>query len=320
MKKKGLDLRTLDVVALLNAIPVEVVHSGKNVTAGWVNTNCCFCFDSSNHLGINLKTKMFSCWICRETGSMFKFVQRTMKTNKKDTFHFLKKFLTGKPQFYEIDEDTRNKKNEVVLPSHILTKPLPIHKEYLQSRGFSPKFLQSVFDISYTGQISKYKSQKRVVDFKYRIIIPVFINGVLVNFTARDVTGKAEEKYKNCPTDDTLITTKDAIYGYDAVIDGVGVIVEGPTDVWRVGPGGLGLFGIKYTKHQLNLLYQKKLKKAVVFFDNEPMAQKIAKKLAKEIGSFIPDVSILVPDDEITDPGEMTKEQVKELWKIVHGG
>ena len=320
MSYKKLNLSSIDAVSMLGEMGIDYRLSGKNVSAGWVNVNCCFCQDHGHHLGINLKTKMFSCWICRETGSMYKFVRRVKKTSKKDTFNFLKKFLTGKPQYYEIDEDTGNKKSEVILPSHILTKPLPIHKEYLKSRGFSPKFLQSVFDISYTGQISKYKSQKRVVDFKYRIVIPIFINGVLVNFTARDVTGQAEEKYKNCPTDDTLITTKDAIYGYDAVIDGVGVIVEGPTDVWRVGPGGLGLFGIKYTKHQLNLLYQKKLKKAVVFFDNEPVAQKIAEKLAWEIGSFIPDVSILVPDDDITDPGEMTKEQVKELWKIIHGG
>ena len=43
-EKKRLDFRSLDVVALLNSIPVEVHHSGKNVTAGWVNTNCPYCF------------------------------------------------------------------------------------------------------------------------------------------------------------------------------------------------------------------------------------------------------------------------------------
>lgn len=315
---KKLDFRSLDVVALLNSIPVEVHHSGKNVTAGWVNTNCPFCFDPSAHLGINLTSKMFSCWICRESGSILKFVQRAAGLNKKDSIHLIKKFLTGKVVEYEY-KSSSNKQTDVELPSHILKSPLPIHSRYLEERRFKPKQLEAFFGISYTGQISKYKSSERVVDFKYRIIIPIFINGKLVNFTARDVTGEAEEKYKNCPTDDTLITTKDSIYGYDNIIDGTAVIVEGPTDVWRLGPGAIGLFGIKYTKHQLNLLYQKNLKKAVVFFDNEPTAQKIADKLAKEIGSFIPDVSVLVPDDDITDPGEMTKKQVRKLWRIVHG-
>lgn len=316
---KKLDFRSLDVVALLNSIPVEVHHSGKNVTAGWVNTNCPFCFDPSAHLGINLTSKMFSCWICRESGSVLKFVQRAAGLNKKDAIHLIKKFLTGKIVEYDDYRSSSNKQLDVELPTHILESPLRVHKEYLKTRGFSHKQLEAFFNISYTGQVSKYKTSERVIDFKYRIIIPIFINHKLVNFTARDVTDRAEEKYKNCPTDDALITTKDAIYGYDNIIDGSAVIVEGPTDVWRLGPGAIGLFGIKYTKHQLNLLYQKNLKKAVVFFDNEPTAQKIADKLAKEIGSFIPDVSVLIPDDDITDPGEMTKKQVRKLWRIVHG-
>lgn len=314
---KKLDLRSLDVVRLLGHIGVDYRLSGKNVSAGWVNINCLYCNDSGHHLGINLTSKMFSCWICRESGSIISLLQRSEKISKRESVELVKKFLTGKVVEYEY-KSSSNKQIDVSLPSHILKSPLPIHTKYLRERGFEPKQLEAFFDISYTGQISKYRSSERIVDFKYRIIIPIFINGKLVNFTARDVTGQAEEKYKNCPTDDSAITTKDAIYGYDNIVDGVAAIVEGPTDVWRLGPGALGLFGIKYTRHQLNLLYRKKLKKAVVFFDNEPTAQKIAEKLAKEIGSFIPDVSVLVPDDGITDPGEMTKKQVKEFWRIVY--
>ena len=315
--KKRLDFRSLDVIALLNHLGISYSLSGKNVTQGWVEVNCAFCYDAGNHLGINLTSKMFSCWICRESGSILKYVQRVAGLNKRDSIALIKKFLTGKIVEYEY-QSSENKRADVTLPSHILKSPLPVHSEYLRERRFKPNELEMFFNISYTGQISKYVTTERVINFNYRIIIPIFINGKLVNFTARDVTGQAEEKYKNCPTDDTLITTKDCIYGYDNIVDDVAVIVEGPTDVWRLGPGAIGLFGIKYTRHQLNLLYQKGLKKAVVFFDNEPTAQRIADKLAKEIGSFIPDVSILAPDDSITDPGEMTKKQVRELWRMVH--
>lgn len=319
MSNKRLSFDSLDVVPLLGNMGVDYRLSGKNVSAGWVNVNCPYCYDNGHHLGINLNSKMFSCWICRESGSIVKYVRRVAGLDKGEAIRLIKKFLTGKIIEYDGHRSSSNKQLDVELPTHILEKPLPVHKEYLKSRGFSHKQLEAFFRISYTGQISKYKSSERLVDFKYRIIIPIYINNKLVNFTARDVTERAEEKYKNCPTDDALITTKDAIYGYDNIIDGTAGIVEGPTDVWRLGPGALGLFGIKYTRNQLNLLYRKKLKKAVIFFDNEPMAQKIAEKLAKEIGAFIPDVSILVPDDSITDPGEMTKEQVREFWRIVHG-
>ena len=114
------------------------------------------------------------------------------------------------------------------------------------------------------------------------------------------------------------MTTKDCIYGYDTIVGDSAVLVEGPTDVWNLGPGTGGLFGLKYTENQIKLLHKRKLKRVVLFFDNEEKAQAIAKKLAFELGSFIPEVLILEPDDEIDDPGSMTKEQVRKLWNMVN--
>ena len=322
-KKRKLDLSSLNIQGVLSDIGVEFKTSGKNVSAGWINIRCVFCKDHGHHLGINLKSKMFSCWVCRESGSIFGLIKSILNTDNKETFKVIKKHLQDvRFSYQDVEEEAEQEKSlEVQLPTHLYDNPLPIHKRYLEERGFSHRSLETVFRIKYSGQISKYKTaDKMSVDFKFRIIIPVFINGKLVNFTGRDVTGCSEERYKNCPTADTLLTTKDALYGYDSIVDGVAALVEGPTDVWRLGPGALGLFGLKYTENQLKLLYEKQLRKAVLFMDNEPVAQKIAKKLAREIGTFIPEVSILEPDSDMTDPGELTKEQVREFWKLVHGG
>ena len=61
------------------------------------------------------------------------------------------------------------------------------------------------------------------------------------------------------------------------------------------------------------------MRRWVLFFDNEPMAQKIAKNLAKEMGSFANEVFILEPDKDISDPGEMTQEQVLRFWNLING-
>ena len=204
-----------------------------------------------------------------------------------------------------------------MLPTHLYDEPLKIHKEYLLSRNFKPSYLQRIYGIKYSGQVSKYKTQDRVVDFRFRIIIPIYINGKLVNFTARDVTGAAEEKYKNCPTDDVLMTTKDCIYGYDTLVGSTAVIVEGPTDVWNMGPGSCGIFGLKYTDTQIKLLHSRNLKKVVIFMDNEKVAQKTAKTLAYELGSFIGNVFIMEPDSNISDPGSMTQDQVRKFWALI---
>ena len=148
------------------------------------------------------------------------------------------------------------------------------------------------------------------------------MNGKLVNFTARDVTGLAEEKYKNCPNDDAVFHTKDCIYGYDLAGKGtskdVAVFVEGPTDAWRIGPGAFGILGLKYTENQIKAIYRKELKKAYILFDNEEKAQKIAKEFAKQLGGFIPEVYIIEPEG-FSDPGSMKKKHVNELRSIIGG-
>lgn len=314
--KKRFDYSSLDVVGLLKSMGIEMDFTGKNVTRGWVNTNCPFCQDPSNHLGINLSSKNVSCWICREHGTFWKYIKAKTRKDNKEIYRLLKPFLVGGVQYVDYDEN-KTKNEKVVLPTHLYDEPLKIHKEYLLSRNFKPSYLQRIYGIKYSGQVSKYKTQDRVVDFRFRIIIPIYINGKLVNFTARDVTDTAEEKYKNCPIDDVLLTTKDCIYGYDTLVGDTAVIVEGPTDVWNMGPGSCGLFGLKYTDTQIKLLYSRNLKKAVVFMDNEATAQKTAKTLAYELGSFIGNVFIMEPDSNISDPGSMTQDQVRKFWELI---
>ena len=319
------DYTHLDVVSLLESIPVSLSFSGKNVTEGWVNTNCPYCFDPSAHLGVNLTSKMFSCWICRESGSIFKLVKQLTGFDNKTVGRLIREHTKDGFSYSFEGNNSQSKKIEIDLPSRCSEKPLKIHKEYLKKRGFRRKEIEMYFGIKYSGQISSYlKSDGRRSDFSYRIILPIFMNKKLVNFTARDVTGLAREKYKNCPNDEALFHTKDCIYGYDLAGKGtskdVVVFVEGPTDTWNIGPGAYGIFGLKYTENQIKAIYKKELKKAYIFFDKEKKAQKIAERFAMEIGSFIPEVFIIEPEEKDSDdPGSMNKQQIKELKAIIGG-
>ena len=322
-KKKEWDLSSLDVVSLLESIPVNLAFTGKNVSEGWVNMNCVYCYDGGTHLGVNLTSKMFSCWICRESGSIFKLVKKITGYDNKEVGRLIREHLKdGFYYDYQPATETR-RKLEIELPTRCLDSPRKIHREYLAKRRFDHKELELYFGIKYTSQISSFlKSDGRRSSFGYRIIIPIFMNGKLVNFTARDVTGMAEEKYKNCPNDDAVFHTKDCVYGYDLAGKGtskdVAVFVEGPTDVWRIGPGALGILGLKYTENQIKAIYRKELKRAYILFDNEEKAQKIAKEFAKQLGGFIPEVFIIEPEG-FSDPGSMKKKHVNELRSIIGG-
>ena len=63
----------------------------------------------------------------------------------------------------------------------------------------------------------------------------------------------------------------------------------------------------------MNLLKEKKLKKAFILFDNEPEAQKKAEKLGEALW-FISYIEILYLKDK-KDPGELGLNEAKDLMK-----
>lgn len=60
------------------------------------------------------------------------------------------------------------------------------------------------------------------------------------------------------------------------------IVVEGVTDVWRLGPGAVATFGIKFRPAQVAML-ARHFKTIHVLFDPEPAAQAQARKLATDI-------------------------------------
>jgi DNA primase len=73
-----------------------------------------------------------------------------------------------------------------------------------------------------------------------RIVIPIFRGGLLVGWQARDVTGSSPIKYLTTPgwKKTEVLYNMDVAKWYSDV-----VLVEGPTDVWRVGDNAMALMG-----------------------------------------------------------------------------
>jgi hypothetical protein len=67
-----MNIENLNLIEYLDDKNISYSTSGKNVSSGWIGISCPFCGDSSNHLGINLESKVFSCWKCGEKGNFIK--------------------------------------------------------------------------------------------------------------------------------------------------------------------------------------------------------------------------------------------------------
>lgn len=175
-----------------------------------------------------------------------------------------------------------------------------IHAQYLHKRGYDPKQLRDLYDIHF----SYYNG-----DFKYRLLIPVYLDGEVVTYIGRDVTDKSPLRYKNLAETKSILPAKECIYNIDNVHK-TAIICEGVFDAWRFGVHGVCTFGLTVTAKQINIL-TKHLSKAFICFDSDPQGIDKANELGANLALTGIDVELISLD--VKDPGELTQEQADEI-------
>lgn len=258
-----------DLLGYLDSKGIEYREEGKNVTEGWVNINCLWCEDPSFHLGITFDDLSaypeggFHCWRCGEAGTGMQLLQLLEGgASRIEVNTIVMEFQLGVEREKKI-----KKKSKFFLPPEAGSLS-SIHRKYLKQRRYDPDYI-----------VEKYRvlGTRNLGNDKFRLIIPIIVDGKVVNYTGRDISGKQESKYKNCPNDKAIILVKDCLYNIDNVKAGTLVVVEGVFDVWRIGDGAVGTLGTEVTPAQTSLLVQvireKMIEKVAIIFDSEDNAQ-----------------------------------------------
>ena len=280
--------------------------TGKNVTVGWINIQCVFCSDPSNHLGLsppdhNHPNGGYNCWRCGASGSLIDLIKDEIEggITKEQVLRILL------PYSEELPLESLKQRNTgkiLKLPPGEEPKWMTIHLAYLLKRNFN------------NSAIEKYDLRPyHLGEFGYRILAPIYQSNTLVNYTSRDVTGK-QVKYKHCSNENAIIPIKNCLYNIDTVKDKC-IIVEGITDVWRIGDGCVCTFGIEFSEAQVNLLLKKKVKKATIIFDSEILAVKKAYELSEWLNGL--KIKSNVIELDYGDPADFTVEEIKRLRKEI---
>lgn len=290
-----------DAVGFFKAYNIKYSTDHHHCSPGWVQIHCPFCPSSQSknfHLGVDLSSGGVSCWRCGGH-SLKDLIQVLLNCSLSEVYPVLDRFK-GKKAYV--------KKGPLYIPPTELTLPPgtgPVNKShlrFLRKKGFKdPERLVEDWGLLGTGPLGPYK---------FRIIIPFFYQGEMTSYTSRDITNKASLRYKVCPLEQEIKHIKNSLYGMDKVLGDTVVVVEGPTDVWKLGAGAVGTSGIKWTMAQASLLTSH-FRRAVILYDNEPQAQKQAIKLAEHISWDI-DVEV-VCERGIKDPGSLSEKQGKIL-------
>jgi len=276
---------------------IEYFTSGKNVSKGWVNIQCPFCSDQSNHLGVRLTDKRVSCWNCgdHELYTLIKKITGESPTEIKNIKKQLAtEYASVSPLIYA---NTKRTSQWVSLPQASPFFP-KLHLDYLKKRGFRlPNKLIKKYNLQAVYTFGKYK---------YRIIIPIYLNKKIVSFTSRDVSDQQDPPYKNASPEEVTINVKRTIYNIDRVKEhGDIIITEGPIDVWKLGDGAICFFGVKFTVDQISLLIEKRIDTCFLLLDRDEPGINLQKLLIRILSPLCRSVEVV----ELTkkaDPGELT--------------
>lgn len=275
---------------------IDYTTTGKHARAGWVQIRCPVCSGNPGwHGGINIEHGFFNCW---RHGSTWlpKIVSILLDIPISEAKRVIYKYSTPEGR-------RAYRKPQHIRPDRLKTPDLqpltPVHARYLeQERGFDPEQLKRLWGIQSTGLHGYYK---------HRIFIPVLFEWGVVSYQCMSPTGFPP--YLGCKEVEEIIPHKHLLYGFDyAVEKRKCVVVEGVTDVWRLGPGAVATFGEKWTKEQLTLLCNNFERVTVMLDSDVPRDRK--KKLADNILAH--GVPLVDNIDLLTgDPGDLLPDQAQ---------
>ena len=266
----------MNFIKLLKDHHIEYITEGnKHCTRGWVNLHCPFCEGSQNyHLGYDLTRDYYTCWRCGYH-STIEVIQKLTGTNKHEAYQILKQYGGKSSLPKSVHLQIKRKKLKYPYGTDVLQNN---HKQYLEKRKFDPDKLQTIWGILGTGPTALLDN----INFSHRILAPIYYQNKIVSYQARDITNKSKLKYLTCPKNREEIHHKHILYGLHKCRSKTVILVEGITDVWRLGPGAVACFGIGWKIQQQRLLV-KNFQRIVIMFDNDSHAQKQAQALSAEL-------------------------------------
>lgn len=287
---------------------IDYAKSGKHARPGWVNISCPFCSGHAGfHGGFNIEDSYYNCHRC---GSHYlpKVIAVLTGVNQNVVKDIIKKYST-------ISEPLNQQEIRIKTPSEIIFpsdtgKLTDKAKKYLVNRKYDPDKLSSIWYLLSTSHIGFYKN---------RILAPIYQKRRLVSYQTRDITNKHPQKYLACFQDEEIIQHQHCLYGLDQTITRKCIVVEGITDVWRLGPGAVATFGIDFTRQQARLIAMN-FDKVFIMFDSEPQAQEKAEELGLMISSaFSNFVEVFNMPFIFTDidPGDLSQDDADSLMEEI---
>ncbi len=289
----------MDIQSLLQEhhITYKGVGQHEHARPGWIQIECPWCSPRSGRfrLGINLAKGYSSCWNCG--GHRLSDVLSAITGLSSGECY---KLLRGIGWERRSSEEDKKRSSKLVLPSGI-GPMLGAHRRYLDKRGFDPDYIEKLWGVQGIGI---------EVNLKWSLFIPIHFRGEVVSWTTRSI-GTGETRYISAGIDQEAIPAKHLLYGEDHCRHCI-IVVEGPTDVWAIGPGAVAILGLNFSQEQLAKMIEYPMR--VICFDNESQAQRRAHRLARQLFPYTGQTYV-VRLETGKDAAEADPKEIRELRK-----
>lgn len=236
---------------LLRQEGIAFIERGPNVKRGELNIKCPFCgsADPSYHMGLSLETGWWACWR-----------NRTQHSGKSPLRLLMK--LLGIPYWQArkvagLGEEYVDPEGFDAIAARLLrrergatARPEEVRREFLQhdrdalliddrigTRRARNYLIDRGFDADGIDElVSLYDLRTaRVGPYADRIIIPYYLDGEMVTWTARAIA-PSEIRYKDLSIKESLVPPKETLYNHDCIAAGGNALViqEGPVDALKI--------------------------------------------------------------------------------------
>lgn len=276
---------------------------------GWLNVACPYCSGSKGfHLGFNIDEGYYYCWRCG-SHPIIKTIAVLLGIGASRARNIVKDYrLDKKGKKSDTARLVKIGLKKFKFPSAVSKMSKP-HIKYLERRGFDPDYIEDQWSVLGTSPTSQLDG----IQYKYRILAPIYWEGVVVSFQCRDYTNKQKFKYMTCPREREIMHHKYLLYGLPELWKKrVGICVEGIFDAWKLRGYACAVLGIQYTPEQVKLLSQM-FDKLFIMFDPELQAQRQGEKLKGEL--IYRGVEAINYKGLVTDPGAMSDDDAGHLLK-----
>jgi len=278
---------------------IEIAPRGnRHHRQGWINISCPHCSGQFGYyLGINIRHAYSSCYRCGYHW-LPKTIAAVARVPINQAIQLITRYSTG--EILQEYQEKINRNSKLDLPPEF-EKLSIIHWNYLKSRQFKP----------ITARSHRLLGTRMRGNYAMRIIAPIYLDGMLISYQGRDVTGHQSLRYKACEAEDEVWPHQETLYGIDDCKNDSVLIVEGITDKWRLGDDTVATFGIDWSAAQARMIATR-FKKFFLLYDNEEQAQEKALSLYHYLTARGLDGEIITLNTN-NDPGSLTDSEAREL-------